>query len=77
MHPDYVWIFHNWYTIDWWMNTSNCTQDQMKTVLSSQFVLDHYSRINDEDKNKTNIGGVVSEQVVLHTHCQKITRYIK
>ena len=61
MHPDYVWMVHNWYNIDWWMNASNCTQDQMKAVLTSQIVLDHYPRISEDDKNKTNIGGVVSE----------------
>ena len=60
-HPDYVWMVHNWYNIDWWrMNNSGCTKDQMKEVLTSQIVLDHYPRINEEDKNKTNIGGVVS-----------------
>ena len=62
-HPEYVWMVHNWYNIDWWtaMNNSNCTREQMKEVLTSQIVLDHYPRINEDDKNKTNIGGVVSD----------------
>ena len=62
MHPDYVWMVHNWYSIDWWMNTTNssCTLDNMKQVLISQIVLDHSTRINEADKNKTNVGGVVS-----------------
>ena len=62
MHPDYVWMVHNWYNIDWWMNTTNssCTLDNMKQVLISQIVLDHFPRINETDKNKTNVGGVVS-----------------
>ena len=64
-HPDYVWMVHNWYNIDWWTNRTNisCTQDQMKEILKSQIVLDHYPRIKEEDKNKTNVGGVVSEKV--------------
>jgi len=64
-HPDYVWMFHNWYNIDWWTDSTNinCTQDQMKEILRFQFVLDHYPRINEEDKNKTNVGGIVSERV--------------
>ena len=63
IYPDYVWMVHNWYNIDWWMNRTNssCTIDDMKAVLTSQIVLDHYPRINEEDKNRTNIGGVVSE----------------
>ena len=65
-HPDYVWMVHNWYNIDWWTNRTNlsCTQDQMKEILNLQIILDHYPRINEEDKNKTNIGGVVSEKIV-------------
>ena len=65
-HPDYVWMVHNWYNIDWWTNRTNlsCTQDQMKEILNLQIILDHYPRINEEDKNKTNIGGVVSERIV-------------
>ena len=65
-HPDYVWMVHNWYNIDWWTNRTDlsCTQDQMKEMLKLQIVLDHYPRINEEDKNKTNVGGVVSEEVV-------------
>ena len=60
-HPDYVCMVHNWYNIDWWTNRTNssCTLEDMRTVLNLQIVLDHFSRINEEDKNKTNIGGVV------------------
>ena len=62
MHPDYVWMVHNWYNIDWWTNRTNssCSLDNMKAVLNSQIILDHFPRINETDKNKTNIGGVVS-----------------
>ena len=65
MHPDYVWMVHNWYNIDWWTNRANssCTLDQMKAVLSLQIVLDHYPRIDEEDKNVTNIGGVVRSYI--------------
>ena len=64
MYPDYVWMVHNWYNINWWLKStnSNCTQDQMKQMLTSQIILDHYPRIKEEDKNKTNVGGEVSEQ---------------
>ena len=62
MHPDYVWMVHNWYNIDWWNRTnSSCTSNQMKAVLDLQIVLDHYPRIDEEDKNIKNIGGVVSK----------------
>ena len=64
MYPDYVWMVHNWYNINWWLKStnSNCTQDQMKQMLTSQIILDHYPRIEEEDKNKTNVGGEVGEQ---------------
>ena len=64
-HPNYVWMVHNWYNIDWWINSS-CTLDQMKEILNSQIVLDHFSRIDEHDKDKTNIGGVVSEQAAIN-----------
>ena len=66
-HPNYVWMVHNWYNIDWWTNEtiSNCTIDEMQTVLNLQIILDHFPRINEEDKNKTNIGGVVSKQAAI------------
>lgn len=73
-HPEFVWMVHNWYNIDWWMNRTNssCTLDNMKTVLNYQIVLDHFPRIKDDDKNKTNVGGVVSKhdatnfQTIMH-----------
>jgi len=55
-------MIHNWYNLDWWKNSS-CTIEEMKKVLTSQIVLDHYPRIDEKDKNKTNIGGVVSNYV--------------
>ena len=61
--PDYVWMVHNWYTINWWKEgvAFNCTPDEMRTVLNSQIVLDNYPRINEDDKNTVNIGGIVSK----------------
>ena len=64
MYPDYVWMVHNWYNIDWWSNSNSCTEDEMKKVLNLQIVLDHYPRINEKDKNKTNIGGTVSKEML-------------
>ena len=64
-HPNYVWMVHNWYNIDWW-TTSSCTLDQMKAILNSQIVLDHFSQIDEQDKDKTNIGGVISEQATIN-----------
>ena len=59
--PDYVWIVHNWYTTNWWKNSNvfKCTPDQIRTVLNYQIAVDHYPRINKEDENKINIGGIV------------------
>ena len=60
-YPDYVWIVHHWYNMDWWnQSDGNCTPNEMAAMLNMQFIIDHYPRISDEDKNRTNIGNIVS-----------------
>lgn len=63
MLPDYVWMFHNWYVVNWWRRSTafNCTPDEIRRVLNFQIILDHYPRISEDDKNRTNIGGTVSK----------------
>ena len=65
MYPDYVWMLHNWYNTDWWKSTeSGCTFGEMKSMLNKQIVIDHYPRINEADKNRPNIGEIVSASYV-------------
>lgn len=65
-YPDYVWMFFNWYSDNWWMLNSSCIMDgsaqikDLEKVVKTSIVLDHYPRIEDEDVNKTNIGNIVS-----------------
>ncbi|XP_065899544.1 gamma-aminobutyric acid type B receptor subunit 2-like isoform X2 [Dysidea avara] len=63
-HPTYAWMFFNWYSNDWWnvSNSSSCTDDMRKSFLDYSLVFDHYPRINDSDKNETNIAGMTYEQ---------------
>ena len=47
--------------LDWWrQDNSSYTDSQLRNMLDMQFIIDHYPRINEEDKNKTNVGGIVS-----------------
>ena len=60
-YPDYVWMVHHWYNMDWWrQGHGGCIPSEMMIMLRMQFVIDHYPRIDDEDKNITNVGGIVS-----------------
>ena len=66
-YPNYVWMVHNWYNSDWWMlNNSGCKRDEVLNMLKMQLVIDHYPRINEADKNRTNIGGIVSKSVAIN-----------
>lgn len=60
-YPDYVWMVHHWYNTDWWSQKhGGCSPNEMTIMLNRQLVIDHYPRINDDDKNMTNVGGIVS-----------------
>ena len=70
--PKYSWMFFNWYSDNWWKN-GNCTrnntngQREMAELLSTSLIFDHYPRIDENDKNKTNIGNIVSCKFYLFT----------
>ena len=60
-YPNYVWIVHNWYNLDWWMqNDSGCTDLELRDMLNMQLIIDHYPRIDEADMDKPNIGNIVS-----------------
>ena len=61
IHPTYSWMFFNWYSNDWWKNAS-CTKNDtnIKNLLSTSLIFDHYPRIDEDDKNEVNVGGIVS-----------------
>ena len=60
-YPDYVWMIHNWYNLDWWRrNNSDCTDSQLRNMLDMQLIIDHYPRLNEVDRNKINDAGIVS-----------------
>ena len=64
-YPDYVWMLFNWYTDDWWLEKSSCAKNatqakKLERLVETSLVLDHYPRIDEKDKNKTNIGKIVS-----------------
>ena len=73
-HPTYAWMFFNWYLDDWWLNGS-CLNGLVKgenldRVMTSSLVFDHYPRIEEQHKNITNQGNIVSIiafLIIIHT----------
>ena len=62
-HPDYAWMFFNWYYGRWWFDAhDSCSEDgeKLETVVQTSLVFDHYPRIEDERRNEPNTGKIVS-----------------
>ena len=60
-HPEYVWMFFNWYTNRWWFYNSNgCSAQNLEMVIETSIVFDHYPRIDENQLNDLNIGNIVS-----------------
>jgi len=59
-HPTYQWMFFNWYTDDW-LNAGCATDSssELEAIVETGLVFDHYPRIDDEDKDKPNVGNIV------------------
>ena len=56
VYPGYVFMFHNWYSNEWWRQTSpNCGTDQIEGMLDFALLFGHYPRIPEDMKNVTNI----------------------
>ena len=69
-HPEYAWMFINWYSVNWWRNNaSSCSSEakKLEEVLETSIILDHYPRIEDDHKDKRNIGNIVSiSNLIIH-----------
>ena len=61
MYPEYVYMFHNWYSNEWWSQSiPECTPDQIQEVLEFSLLIGHFPRIPDNMTNVTNVGNLVS-----------------
>jgi len=64
-HPNYAWMFFNWYNDNWWSNVS-CTvnnharETDIENILLTSLIFDHYPRIDEADKDQLNVGNIVS-----------------
>ena len=64
-HPEYAWMFFNWYNDNWWTNIS-CTKNDpdkeraIENILLTSLIYDHYPRIDEEYRNESNVGNIVS-----------------
>ena len=66
-HPDYAWMFFNWYMDHWWFDESSCTKElavELETVVERSIVFDHYPRIEEDRVDEPNIGNIVSKILV-------------
>ena len=62
-HPEYVWMFFNWYGNSWWFYGSmhnGCSAQNLELVIETSLVFDHYPRIDEDRLNDPNIGNIVS-----------------
>ena len=59
-HPDYAWMFFNWYSATWWMGDSKCSVKDLERVIERSIVFDHYPRIEEDQTDIPNIGKIVS-----------------
>ena len=81
-YPDYVWIFFNWYTDNWWLSKTNCSRSDLQTkslarLIRNSLVLDHYPRIEDEDADQPNVGNIVGNYMVaIFVHNNIIYTYL-
>jgi len=64
-HPEYAWMFFNWYNDNWWTNVS-CTkndpakEEEIENILSTSLIFDHYPRIDEKYRKEPNVGNIVS-----------------
>ena len=71
-HPDYAWMFFNWYTSEWWYDKAgSCAEkaDKLETVIDTSIVLDHYPRIDKDRLDEPNIANIVSIYIRLYCMC--------
>ena len=59
-HPEYAWMFFNWYMDRWWSYGSSCSAQNLETVIETSIAIDNYPRIDEEQLNDPNIGNIVS-----------------
>ena len=62
-HPTYQWMLFNWYTDDW-LNAGCAANNpsirkELEAIVETALVFDHYPRIDDNDKDKPNVGNIV------------------
>ena len=64
-HPEYAWMFFNWYNDNWWTDVS-CTKNDpvtetaIENILLTSLIFDHYPRLDEEYKDELNVGNIVS-----------------
>ena len=71
-HPNYVWMFFDWYLEEWWKKINgSCIIDgsvkpeDLEKLLKASLSLDHFPRIEEERKNKRNVGNIVSNICII------------
>lgn len=69
-YPEYVWMVFSWYLHHWWLAKSSCAKHhiqakKLERLVRTSLVFDHYPRMEDEDADKLNVGGIVSNYMLI------------
>lgn len=75
-HPNYAWMFFNWYLDRWWFDNSSCVEQaqSLEAVIETSIVFDHYPRIERDRMDEPNIGKIVS--IFTHTYVCNTDSYV-
>jgi len=62
-HPTYQWMLFSWYSRDW-LNAgcaanNSIIRKQLEAIVETALLFDHYPRIDEEDKDRMNVGNTV------------------
>ena len=80
-HPNYAWMFLNWYKNGWWLANSSCTIESsidptnLERIVKSSLVFDHFPRIEDERKDEPNQGNIVRFIKLEHLNYYHVNKY--
>ena len=68
VHTEYVIVFHDWYTTEWWTQTiTNYGIHLIQGMLNCALLFDHYPKTPQDIKNVTNVRKLICEKCIIMT----------
>ena len=81
-HPDYAWMFFNWYLDKWWLENSTCTikssidPAKLERIMKTSLSFDNFPVIEDEYKDEINQGNIVSAMIQISYWVMYVRIYV-